>query len=304
MIRKYYNIAKGLFYASVYSGKIRNKNNGVFVLNLFRGGQIKKRIGLNSIKDVKVLRIRGILNINDIYFIQYMDNLEVLDLSKAVYIRKKHDEKGKLKLRKNLLKRKRCLSVIHLPEFIGYIPNHFFSECQNIERVIISKSVKIIGEHSFSFSGIKEIVIPESVKRIDPNAFDNCKDLEKVIIKDSKKYISWKGVQFNNCPSLRFIHIGRNSKFYDSLISHNEVEALSLGKYVNNMNFDFPNVRNLICCMENPPSVSIDCYKKCRVKILKNYDSFWLHPKWNKIIKRNRFDKHCSDNNVTNINSD
>lgn len=287
MIRKFYNIAKGLFYATVSSGKIHNKKSGIFILNQFRGGMLKKRIGLNRIQDVKVLRIRGIINISDLYFIQYMDNLEVLDLSKAIYIRKKHDERGKLKLRKNLLKRKRCLSVIYLPEFIGYIPNHFFSECQNIEKVVISKSVKIIGRHSFSYSGIREIVIPESVKIIDSNAFDNCKYLEKVIIEDSKKYISWKGEQFNSCPALNYIHIGRNSRFYDSLVSYNDARTLSLGKYVNNMNFDFPQVENLICGMENPPVITIDCYKNSKVEILKNYDSFWIHPEWNRIIRNN-----------------
>lgn len=287
MVKRFVSIAKGVIFAACSKKSTIDTETGMFKLNVFKGGQLKGKIGLDNILKVKYLKISGIINIVDLYFIQYMDNLEVLDLSEVIYQRKRIHEKGKLELRKSLLRRKRCLRTIYLPEFIGYIPNNFFSDCKNLEQVIISKSVKIIGWNAFSGSGIKKIVIPKSVQRIDHGAFDNCNRLEKVVVEDGKRHIVWKGVQFDNCPSLKKVYIGRNSKLDDNLVSHQSIDELKLGKFINNINFDFPRVNKVICEMRTPPVVSEGFYKGSEIEVMYNYDLFWVSPGWNKIMRRN-----------------
>lgn len=288
MVKRIVNIAKGVVLAACSKKTTVDAETGMFKLNVFKGGQLKEKVGFNNILKVKYLKISGIINIVDLYFIQNMDNLEVLDLSDVIYIRKQIHEKGKLELRKRLLRRKRSLRTIYLPEFIGYIPNNFFSDCKSLEQVIISKSVKIIGWNAFSGSGIKKIVIPKSVRRIDHGAFDNCNRLEKVIVEDGKKHIVWKGVQFDNCPSLKKVYIGRNSKTDDNLVSHQSVDELRLGKFINNINFDFPRVRRVICEMKIPPILSEGFYNESEIEVLHNYDLFWVSPGWNRIMRGNK----------------
>lgn len=249
MVKKYINTVKGIFYVISSGRSSKDMFTGIFNLNLYKGGVLRKEIGINNLLKVRHLKINGFINIDDLYFMQYMDNLEVLDLSNIIYHRKKIHEGEKLKLRKNLLKRKKKLTTIHLPEFISYIPDNFFYDCKNLQKVVIPGSVKIIGCNAFSGSGINEILIPNSIERIDHGAFDNCKNLESVIVEDGKKLISWKGIQFYNCPSLKTVYIGRNFKEEDTLISHQGIDELRLGCLVNNINFDFDFVNKLICEM-------------------------------------------------------
>lgn len=292
MVKKYINTVKGIFYVISSGRSSKDMFTGIFNLNLYKGGVLRKEIGINNLLKVRHLKINGFINIDDLYFMQYMDNLEVLDLSNIIYHRKKIHEGEKLKLRKNLLKRKKKLTTIHLPEFISYIPDNFFYDCKNLQKVVIPGSVKIIGCNAFSGSGINEILIPNSIERIDHGAFDNCKDLESVIVEDGKKLISWKGIQFYNCPSLKTVYIGRNFKEEDTLISHQGIDELRLGCLVNNINFDFDFVNKLICEMKTPPSVKGNLNKINYIDIKHNYDLFWIHPLWNKMLRKNN-SKHA-----------
>jgi hypothetical protein len=126
MVKKYINTVKGIFYVISSGRSSKDMFTGIFNLNLYKGGVLRKEIGINNLLKVRHLKINGFINIDDLYFMQYMDNLEVLDLSNIIYHRKKIHEGEKLKLRKNLLKRKKKLTTIHLPEFISYIPDNFF----------------------------------------------------------------------------------------------------------------------------------------------------------------------------------
>ena len=148
-------------------------------------------------------------------------------------------------------------------------------------RKIVCLPIKTICSNAFGNSGIKELIIPASVNTIEPHAFDNCSMLEKVIIKDANKPLKWKGMQFNNCPKLHEIHLGRNSQFEYSLIANTQLKQLVLGKGIREINFDIQNIENLICLMKKPPHLPKNV-KANNIYLKYNFDLYWVHPAWNK----------------------
>ena len=65
----------------------------------------------------------------------------------------------------------------------GEIVNSAFSDCSNIETIILSGDIKSIGSHAFSgCTGLKEITIPNSVTSIDSYAFSGCTSLAEMTI--------------------------------------------------------------------------------------------------------------------------
>ena len=59
-----------------------------------------------------------------------------------------------------------------LPNGVNEIGEGCFEGCQNLERIIFSKSIRTIPSNAFSFcSKLKKITIPLSVETIKENAF-------------------------------------------------------------------------------------------------------------------------------------
>lgn len=84
MVKKYINTVKGIFYVISSGRSSKDMFTGIFNLNLYKGGVLRKEIGINNLLKVRHLKINGFINIDDLYFMQYMDNLEVLDLSNII----------------------------------------------------------------------------------------------------------------------------------------------------------------------------------------------------------------------------
>lgn len=98
---------------------------------------------------------------------------------------------------------------ITIPSVVKKI-NNAFSCNRMIKKVIISDSVKEIGELSFNECyELKEVVIPDSVTKIGSCAFDDCIKLEKIYIPDSVKTIGANA--FLNCKNLE-LSVSKNCK--------------------------------------------------------------------------------------------
>lgn len=257
-----------------------NKEKGIYHIRTWFGGQLYKIIGIKNALNVKELTVSGKINMSDFYFILHMDNLEKLNLKDATYLDKTQNETKINQLRRGLVKHKKHLTEIWFPNSMKYVPDGLFQDCRELKRIVLPTCIRSIGNHAFYNSGIKELVIPTSVDSIGPHAFDNCPDLEKVRVEDSKKLLMWEGAQFNNCPSLQEIYLGRNSLFEYALSMNKTLRKLVLGKTVNNLNFDIQHVITMICKMKKPPHISNHISVE-KILVEKNFHLFWLHPLWN-----------------------
>lgn len=283
-MRKYLKLLKGIIH-SIYCYPTKNNHqNGIYEICLSRGGQLHKKIGIHQAENVKCLTVKGIINITDLFFMQHMDNLEMLDLKQAVYLRKKQNEASRNRLRKNLLGEGRKLRKIWLPNSMGSIPAELFKNCHALEEVVIPHSVKLIGSAAFRNSGIKRISIPSSVKLIGHGAFDHCENLESVKIEDSRSYLKWKGEQFKHCHKLKDIYLGRNSVYEYALNTEAKVERMILSNHIGHINFDVPNIEVLECRMKKPPHIFRQHISPlCKVIVTNNFELFWIDPQWNKM---------------------
>lgn len=284
MVKRYFSLLKNIIHAIGITKK--DKAKGVYHIKTWRGGRLHRIIGINNALKVRELTVTGKISVTDLYFIQHMDNLEVLNLRNAIYLRKKQNEARKNRIRRNLVKKKKHLKEIWFPCSMKSVPSELFRDCMELERVILPPSIKIISSHAFSNSGIKELTIPSSVNSIEPYAFDNCRYLEKVQVEDSDRPLKWKGEQFKNCPALHEIYLGRNSNFEYALATNVTLHRLVLGKTINDLNFDIQHTRDLVCLMKRPPHLTHHITAE-NIFVKKNFEHYWLAPGWNqkKLIK-------------------
>lgn len=87
MVKNYFSLLKRMV-SSIRNTK-RNEAKGIYHIKTWKGGRLIKAIGINKVMQVKELKVTGKIDVTDLYFIQHMDNLEVLNLKDAIYLRKK-----------------------------------------------------------------------------------------------------------------------------------------------------------------------------------------------------------------------
>lgn len=74
------------------------------------------------------------------------------------------------------------------PEGYSQIEQELFKDCYNLEKVLITDNIKLIGVSAFSgCDGLTTITIGKGVGVIEKNAFEGCTGLDKIIYKGSKK---------------------------------------------------------------------------------------------------------------------
>ena len=75
------------------------------------------------------------------------------------------------------------ITSVTIPGSIEFIDYGAFSDCSNLETVILEEGVKTIGESAFyNCSNLKSITIPTSVTKIDDYAFYSCTSLTEIVI--------------------------------------------------------------------------------------------------------------------------
>ena len=98
-----------------------------------------------------------------------------------------------------------CEKEVRVPDGITELKADSFSSCGTAERIILPRSVKIIGKSAFDECVALKSIDLGSVKEIREWAFHGCQSLAEVIIPDGTEKIC--GQIFNDCVSLRRIHV-------------------------------------------------------------------------------------------------
>lgn len=95
----------------------------------------------------------------------------------------------------------RCIKI---SDNVRIIEDDTFSNCYNLEKVILGENVESIGSGAFSYCGsLKYIYIPKKVKKLYEGIFYNCYNLERIDVDENNiLYTSIDGVVFNKDKSI------------------------------------------------------------------------------------------------------
>ncbi len=152
----------------------------------------------------------------------------------------------------------RLLRVEDVPEHITinqeikYICDGAFSDNQNITDITISDGVIYIGNRSFEYLFIKNIIIPDNVKGIGSEAFQFSPFLETVSISEGVTEI--KRGTFRDCYSLKSVVIPQsiiNIEDY-AFYSCSKLESIFIPNSVKNIGTDV---------FDYCPKLTIKCYE-------------------------------------------
>lgn len=91
---------------------------------------------------------------------------------------------------------------------IREIGNQAFGDCRSIKGTLELNNVKRLGECSFIYSGIEELIIRSDVVSIEYRAFMCCGGLKKVKIEGETEYIGNDAFAF--CGELKEVELGNN----------------------------------------------------------------------------------------------
>lgn len=101
---------------------------------------------------------------------------------------------------------KAIAGIVDLPESLLKISHSAFSECINIEEIIIPESVETIDNYAFfNCKKLTTIELPEKLATISFAMFSGCSSLDNIIIPDNVKLIDTYA--FINCSSIETITI-------------------------------------------------------------------------------------------------
>lgn len=119
-------------------------------------------------------------------------NLEVIDLSKAVYERNS--------MPGTLFDKNTSLRAFVFPEGITYMPAYFFRDCSNLSSVGLSSTMTRISAGSFqNCTSLTEITLPESITQLDIMAFRDCANLQTINL---DHVIQYGELVFSGCTDL------------------------------------------------------------------------------------------------------
>lgn len=103
------------------------------------------------------------------------------------------------------------LKSIEIPEGVTKISG--FSECVNLEEVILHEGLLEIGSHTFfNCHSIKSINLPNSLQSIGNSAFYGCDSLTDVTIPANVTFIDYAA--FSRCDSLREIKVEQGNRSF------------------------------------------------------------------------------------------
>ena len=98
------------------------------------------------------------------------------------------------------------LETVLLPESVEIIGRYAFAGCTKLSSISLPNAITEIASHAFfGCSSLTEIVIPTGVTRISPSAFEDCTSLVTVVLHDGVTTIGESA--FEGCSSLTSINI-------------------------------------------------------------------------------------------------
>ena len=110
------------------------------------------------------------------------------------------------------------IKSVSIPESVTAIYGSAFYYCENLEKVMIGKSVGRIDSFAFAYSGLKTVDIPANVRTIGDNAFLQIRNLESVTLGNGIENIG--DYVFSTCSSLKSIHIPASVNYLGVSVLH------------------------------------------------------------------------------------
>lgn len=93
------------------------------------------------------------------------------------------------------------------------IERNVFTDCGNIEEVILPEGLVSIGNNSFSLSeNLKKVKLPETLETIGDEAFMGCSSLEEISIPENVSSIGRNA--FSGCVEIKSFNVSENSKTF------------------------------------------------------------------------------------------
>ena len=93
-----------------------------------------------------------------------------------------------------------------VPDGVTAIVYGAFSYCEALEKVVLPRSLKTVGDHAFQCcQNLTAVVLPEGLERIGWSAFLYCSSLEEITLPDS--LLSIDRCAFSGCKALREIFL-------------------------------------------------------------------------------------------------
>ncbi len=173
---------------------------------------------LANYKDIKTLKISGVLKPDDVLFIK-----ELATNSKLINLDLKYATEVKSSVPYFNLSQTNLVNV-KLPEAMLSIPKGSFKNCINLKKVTFSKSLSSVGSEAFYGCCDLDSIYIENIKSIGFKAFYSCTDLRYLYLGENQcsissgNFIGWYTSisdkelyigesAFENCRSLSSVYI-------------------------------------------------------------------------------------------------
>lgn len=149
------------------------------------------------------------------------------------------------------------IKTVYIYNNVLNIGDNAFSECENLNEIIIGNGVQRIGNCAFSFcNNLKSITIPNTVNEIGYSAFDGCSSLSDVTIGNGVEKIGDSA--FRDCLSLTTINIPdsvikMDGEYYGTFSGCTSLNEIYLGSGLDNIDdYTFWGCTNISTITINP----------------------------------------------------
>lgn len=245
-----HNYSTSTSYSQVFSvGNIciRSVESQYMTINLSAPGTLGNEAlsHVNTLPEMKYLRLTGKMNASDWNDISKMTGLYAIDMTNA-----------DIETIPASAFTKTAIRFVDLPTKLKTIGDNAFDDRYLIGPLVLPEGLDSIGKEAFQKNFITEVTIPESVRAIGVTAFYQNQSLKSVTLNNRMELISES--LFNSCKNLAVVHGGKNVKniaysaFYgcDSLRSIKDFVPVTIGQAAFSNcrkleNFNFSRIKSI-----------------------------------------------------------
>ena len=226
---------------------IRSVESQFMTINLSAPGTLGNEAlsHVNTLPEMKYLRLTGKMNASDWNDISKMTGLYAIDMTNA-----------DIETIPASAFTKTAISFIDFPTKLKTIGDNAFDNRSLTGPLVLPEGLDSIGKEAFQKNFITEVTIPESVRAIGVTAFYQNQSLKSVTLNNRMELISES--LFNSCKNLAVVHGGKNVKniayraFYscDSLRSIKDFVPVTIGQAAFSNcrkleNFNFSRIKSI-----------------------------------------------------------
>ena len=115
-----------------------------------------------------------------------------------------------------------------MPNSINFIGPRAFADCPNLEEVVFSDNLQVLGQNSFrNCSKLAQINIPSHVKIVYPGTFDGNTNLDSISLSGDLDYLSADA--FSNCDNVKELNINGITRVdYNAFIGKTGIRKITV----------------------------------------------------------------------------